>query len=179
MSESAPDDAISISDPDPAWPEMYTSESAVLSQAFKGRLRDIQHVGSTAVPGLAAKPIIDIMVALDDIVSDHDWIASAVRPLGYQNVPHDEDPRRLFFMKGMPRTHHLHVVRFGSWTYWKHILFRDFLIEHPVSAEEYECLKYVLAERCRDDRDAFVEGKEDFVDGILHRAVKERVIVPS
>ena len=147
-------DEISIIDYDPAWADVYVEESSRILKALRGRVWDIQHIGSTAVLGLAAKPIIDIMVAMDDIVASRDVIISEVAPLGYSNEPHADDSERLFFRKGMPRTHHLHVVRFRSWEYWRHIMFRDFLIDHPISAEEYECLKYVLAERYRTDREA-------------------------
>jgi GrpB-like predicted nucleotidyltransferase (UPF0157 family) len=169
-------DEVSISDYDIAWPALYAEEAACLCDAFGADQRDIQHVGSTAVPGLAAKPVIDIMVATGEIVQSRESIIIKVDPLGYVNVPHDEDPERLFFRKGDPRTYHLHVVKFRSWTYWKHIMFRDYLIDHPTSAEEYECLKLVLAERHRSDRDEYVRGKEPFVDMALWRAVKERVI---
>lgn len=172
-------DEISISDHNPAWADMYSEESGRIWNALRPRVRDIQHVGSTAVPGMAAKPIIDILVATDDIVSERDAIIGELVQLGYVNEPHEDDSERLFFRKGSPRTHHLHVVRFRSWAYWEHIMFRDFLIDHPLSAEEYECLKYVLAERHRTDREGYVNGKGPFVEGVLWRAVKERVIVPG
>ncbi len=173
------DEEISICDYDPDWARSYSEEASRIIGEIAPRIRDIQHVGSTAVPGLAAKPIIDIMVAMDEIVESRDAIIAAIACLGYVNVPHDEDAQRLFFRKGIPRTHHLHVVAFRSWTYWKHIMFRDYLIDHPISAEEYECLKLILAGRHRNDRESYVNGKEDFVEGVLWRAVKERLITPK
>jgi GrpB-like predicted nucleotidyltransferase (UPF0157 family) len=170
---------ILISDYDPDWARSYSEEARRIVDRLGPRIRDIQHIGSTAVPGLAAKPIIDIMVAMDEIVKIKDAIVADIAGLGYVNVPHDEDAQRLFFRKGTPRTHHLHVVAFRSWGYWQHIMFRNYLIEHPISAEEYECLKRVLADAHRNDREAYVEGKKDFVEGILWRATKDRLIVPK
>jgi len=171
-------DAIEVCEYDPAWPESFLAEKKVLVVAFGERAKDIQHVGSTAVPGLGAKPIIDILVAVEDLDRGKDQLAMLAR-LGYVHVPHDEDARRLFFYRGMPRQFHVHVVKFRSWTYWKHIIFRDYLLEHPTTLDEYQCLKIVLANRFREDRDSYVEGKADFIEMVMERAVKERLFYPN
>jgi len=173
-------DIIEVCEYDPQWPEMFRAEKALIDKELTGAVKDIQHIGSTAVPGLAAKPIIDILVAVE-FLEDVDCYAPGLFSIGYKNVPHDEDATRRFFMKGRPRTHHVHVVAYGSWTYWRHLLFRDYLLDHPTVCEEYECLKRVLANRHRDDRAKYLEGKSDFVEAIIVRAVRERLIyfVPS
>jgi len=171
-------DVIEVCEYDPAWPERFLAERKVLAAAFGERAKDIQHIGSTAVPGLGAKPIVDILVAVEALEQANDYRA-LLDQLGYVNVPHDEDARRLFFCKGAPRQFHLHVIKFRSWTYWKHIIFRDYLLEHPTTLEEYQCLKIVLANRFHDDRDAYVEGKADFIEMVMERAVKERLFYPN
>lgn len=168
-------DIIEVCDYDPGWPERFRAERGRIKEALGGVAKDIQHVGSTAVPGLAAKPIIDIMVAVEDL-SDMQKYFPGMASLGYTNIPHDEDAERRFFLKGMPRTHHVHVVTYGRWTYWKHLLFRDYLMDHPITLEEYECLKRILAKRFRDDREKYLEGKSDFIVSVMDRAVREKVI---
>ena len=168
-------DIIEIRDYDPEWPTVFRAEKGRIRAAFGGLAKDIQHVGSTAVPGLAAKPVIDILLAVEDLT---ETVAYLIRleELCYTYVPHNEDAERRFFLKGMPRTHHVHVVRFGGWTYWKHLLFRDYLLDHPSKVKEYECLKRILAEQFRDDRSRYVEGKSEFIESVIARAVKERAL---
>jgi len=168
-------DVIEIREYDPEWPTIFRAEKGRIRAAFGGLAKDIQHVGSTAVPGLAAKPIIDILLALEDLTETSAYLVR-LEELGYANVPHNEDAERRFFLKGMPRTHHVHVVRFGGWTYWKHLLFRDYLLDHPSTVKEYELLKRTLAERFRDDRSSYTEDKSEFIESVIAQAVKERVL---
>jgi len=163
-------------DYDPIWRELFLSEKARLEMAFKGIALEIRHIGSTSVPGLAAKPVIDILVAVE-AAFDADELMPVLATLGYVHVP-QEDGDRIFFRKGTPRTHHVHVVRAGSWAFFSHVWFRDYLVDHPSAAEEYELLKRVLAARHRSDRAAYVKGKDAMVSMILDRAAKERLIVP-
>lgn len=166
-------DAVIICDHDPRWMDDFHSEAARILDVMGPLALHIQHVGSTAVPGLAAKPVIDILVAVEDLQQREKFVR-LLDPLGYTNVPHD-DPGRLFFRKGMPRTHHLHLVKERSWDYWKHVMFRDYLIDHPSAAEEYECLKRLLVSKHSTERERYVEGKTDLIELILQRAVREQV----
>jgi GrpB-like predicted nucleotidyltransferase (UPF0157 family) len=170
------EDLVEIVDYDPVWRELFLVEKARLERAFMGLALGIEHIGSTSVPGLAAKPVIDILVAIEAAL-EADELVRVLATLGYVHVPQD-DRDRTFFRKGMPRTHHVHVVRAGSWAFFSHVWFRDFLVDHPSAAEEYELLKRVLAARHRSDRAAYVKGKDAMVSMILDRAVKERLIVP-
>ena len=179
MSEGAGvenDDLVEIMDYDPIWRELFLSEKARLEMAFKGIALEIRHIGSTSVPGLAAKPVIDILVTIGAAL-EVDKLVNVLVTLGYVQVPQD-DRDRIFFRKGMPRTHHVHVVRAGSWAFFSHVWFRDYLVDHPSVAEEYELLKRVLAARHSSDRAAYVKGKDAMVSMILDRAAKERLIVP-
>ncbi len=166
-------DLIEIIDYDPSWMDSYLQERPALVKALGHSALEIHHVGSTSVPGLAAKPIVDIMVASPDL-SNIDIFSVALMPLGYVFVP-QEDPERLFFRKGMPRTHHLHIVKIHSWAYWRHLWFRDYLIDHASTAEEYECLKRVLASRFKADREAYTKGKEAWVEMVMGRVARERL----
>ena len=158
---------------DPSWPAEYEAEARAIRAALDG-LADFElaHFGSTAVPGLAAKPIIDIML----ISADRSGWPALVEPierLGY--VFWADNPRRdrLFFVKGMPpfgtgRTHHLHVctpedARMA-------LVFCDHLRQHPEEAERYAALKRDLAARYPADRDAYTEGKARYVDDIVRKA---------
>ncbi|MCG7843990.1 MAG: GrpB family protein [Methanomassiliicoccales archaeon] len=159
-------DVIELSDPDPRWPVRFVHERDLL----KGTLGDIaitiDHIGSTAVPGLKAKPVIDIMLSVKDLELGE--VQGLLEAMGYVHVPIDE-MCRLFFRKGMPRTHHLHIVEFGGEEREKHLRFRDRLIAHPQEAAEYGSLKEELAKRFRYDREAYLRGKETFIQDILGR----------
>lgn len=150
-----------IAEPDPRWRDAFLSERERLTTALgEGAVR-IEHIGSTAVPGLAAKPVIDVMVAVR-VLGPPDRYLRHVAPLGYRHQPIGSEAR-LFFVKGAPRTHHLHIVKEGGEEMRRHLLFRDRLIACPQLADEYMALKRELARRFRDDRDAYVRGKSDFI----------------
>jgi GrpB-like predicted nucleotidyltransferase (UPF0157 family) len=159
-------DSIELSEPDPSWPERFDRERSLLKSSLEGIAIDIDHVGSTAVPGLKAKPVIDIMVSVKSLELKD--VQMKLEAMGYVHVPIDENGR-LFFRKGMPRTHHLHLVETDSDERDKHLRFRDRLIAHPEEAKEYQLLKEELAVRFRHDRDAYTRGKEKFIQDILGR----------
>jgi len=159
-------DTIELSEPDKSWPELFDRERALLRSLLGNIAIDIDHVGSTAVPGLKAKPIIDIMVSVKKL--DLREVHQKLRGLGYVHVPIDEKGR-LFFRKGMPRTHHLHLVELGSEERERHLRFRDRLIAHPEEAAEYQLLKEDLAMRFRYDREAYSQGKDALIQDILGR----------
>jgi GrpB-like predicted nucleotidyltransferase (UPF0157 family) len=172
---NADEDPIELRPYDPRWPDAFSEEAAALRAAIGGGLDlAIHHVGSTAIPGLSAKPIIDIIV-----VADRDrWPAliAPIEALGYAYWAGNPDPDRMFFVKGMPpfgagRTHHVHVRPAEALE--RHLRFRDFLIAHPDDAGRYERLKRELAERFRCDRDAYTEAKTTFVEEILAKAAIE------
>jgi len=157
-------DVIEIEDYDERWPEIFELEKRKILQVLGNLILDIQHIGSTAVPGMTAKPIIDILVAVEDMSSGIECDRKLIG-MGYRYVPYDEDSERLFFQKGMPRTHHVHIVRYGSPTYLKHIAFRDYIEQHKEVREEYDQLKRDLASNFRNDRRAYVEGKTSLSRG--------------
>lgn len=167
-------DEIEIVEPDPHWPGMFRVEAARLRRALDPALViDIEHFGSTAIAGLAAKPIIDILVTVRSIVAAQ----SAITPLlalGY--VFWEDNPRkdRMFFVKGMPphgerRTHHVHIMEPGD-ERQAQLLFRDYLRAHPDEARRYAALKRELAQRHRYDREAHTNAKNDYVASIMAKA---------
>lgn len=153
---------------DPRWPERFAAEAALLEEAIgPWVISGIHHIGSTAVPGLDAKPIIDILAgvrSLEQAKACFDPLAG----LEYLYAPYLSDEMH-WFCKPSPdrRTHHLHLVPIGSRRYRDELAFRNRLRANPQIAGDYAALKHSLAERFRDDREAYTEGKSDFVRTVL------------
>ncbi len=157
------------------WPREFDAERVRLEQVFKGVPVVVEHVGSTAVPGLGAKPIIDIMIGLLRL-EEAEVRAPALEQIGYEYVPaHElELPGRRYFRKvqGERRSHHLHAVVRGSEFWRRHLLFRDYLRQHDSTAVEYFELKQKLASMHRTNRRAYLEAKSDFIEAVLLKAAK-------
>ncbi len=160
---------------DREWPREFEREQSRLALVF-GKRAAIEHVGSTAVPGLAAKPIIDVMIGLRALPEAEGRI-SALEDLGYEYVPAYEValPDRRYFRKPKmpPRTHHLHCVVRGSAFWREHLLFRDYLRRHPEAAAAYASVKRELAERHGSNRKAYLAGKSPFIERVLALATDE------
>ncbi|MEU9741176.1 GrpB family protein [Micromonospora chersina] len=161
---------------DPSWPERYAEEAELLTRALAGSLLAVEHVGSTAVPGLAAKPVIDILAAVQDF-NEFPALVERLQKIGYTYTPESEadDPSRRVFRKGPEdltrlRTHHLHVTEQGS-DYWRRLVaFRDHLRANPEDAASYVTLKRELAARHAADPGRYTRDKRDFVREIERRA---------
>jgi GrpB-like predicted nucleotidyltransferase (UPF0157 family) len=156
---------------DPLWVSEYERERRRLLAAFGEVAIGSEHVGSTAIPGLRAKPVVDIMVGVRGLGEARSRVAT-IEALGYAYVPAFEQqiPERLFFRRGEPRTHHLHVVEPMSAFWEKQLLFRDYLrVRHDV-AERYGQLKDDLASKHGHDRDGYTRAKTDFILAVLEEA---------
>ncbi len=156
---------------DPSWPERYERERASIVEALGDVMEGvvhIEHVGSTAVPSLAAKPIIDIMIGVRELPVGEGCI-QPLESLGYEYRGEAGIPGRYYFRKGNPRSHHLHMVQHGTEFWQRHLLFRDLLRERPAVAREYAALKKELAAQYRTDRLAYTEAKTPFIDAALAR----------
>ena len=164
-------DPVEVVDYDPAWAGLFERERARLRAALGPLAAAIEHVGSTAVPGLAAKPVLDILVGAAPFPLLDDALA-ALAPLGYE-YRGDSVPGRQFFRTN-PRTRHLHVVAFGGEEWERLVLFRDYCRAHPEVAAEYEALKRRLATDHPDERARYTEGKNAFIQAVLRRARAER-----
>jgi GrpB-like predicted nucleotidyltransferase (UPF0157 family) len=169
------DPAVRIVEYDPAWPVMAAAEIARVGEALGGVATRIDHVGSTAVPGLAAKPIVDLQVSVREIEPTARY-ARTLEELGYLFAPDPESPDLHFFGRpaARPRTHHLHVCEVGSEHELRHLALRDYLRAHPEEAARYAALKRALVGRRPGDRLAYIEGKQDYVAALERRAVMFR-----
>lgn len=157
---------VTIAEYRPEWLEMFEDEKGALREALGEVAARIEHVGSTAVANLAAKPIIDIMVGLEDF-SNADNLVPVIEALGYEYVKKYEEvmPFRRFFIKEQSgvRTHQIHMVAEGGEFWDRLILFRDYLRENARAAAEYAALKKELAEREWEDVNEYADAKTEFV----------------
>jgi len=169
-------DSIELVPYDTQWPKMATLEIKKLHEILPANhIIDIQHVGSTAIPGMLAKPVIDIQIAVDCLNSIKQPAIDALKAIGYEYWHENPDPERMFFVKGMPpfgekRTHHVHIVEPGSKHWQSKILFRDYLIDHSEIAREYGQLKSKLANENTYDREQYTDAKTKFVNSVLSKA---------
>ncbi len=181
MTQDAPSLPIVIADYDPRWATMYAEESARIQNVIGEWLLDIEHVGSTSVPGLGAKPIVDIMPGLRSL-GDAPHVISAMEELGYQYFPEYEDelPERRYFVRppGPANRHrrlfHIHAVETTSAFWHRHLAFRDYMRAHAETAEEYAALKRRLAAEYGSDRVGYTEAKTEFITRIESLALTER-----
>jgi len=166
------DDRVVIVEYDPRWPAAFEQEKSAVCAALSVLPTDIQHIGSTAIPGLRAKPVIDLLVAVSGFAPVAEY-EQRLEPLGYVHIVQPNEPVRIFFRKGSPRTHHLHIVEDGSCEHHRLIRFRDYLLRHPETALAYEDLKRHLAVRFALDRPRYTESKTDFIQGVIALADAE------
>ncbi len=163
---------IEVVEYDPQWPEEFLKESQAISAVLKDQIVHIHHIGSTAVPGLKAKPVIDIMLEVKD-VETLDEYSAAMEGIGYTPKGEFGIPGRRFYLKGpYDRTHHIHAFNAGSPEVRRHIAFRDYLIAHPLVAKEYADLKVRCADECDNDIDKYCDLKHDFVVDHEQRALE-------
>jgi GrpB-like predicted nucleotidyltransferase (UPF0157 family) len=167
------DPAIRVVDYDPVWPEMAAAEIGRIEAVLAGVAVRVEHVGSTAVPGLTAKPVIDLQVSADALEPRARYVESLER-IGYLFAPDPQAPDFHFFGRPAerPRTHHLHVCAAGSDHERRHLALRDYLRAHPDEATEYAALKRDLAVRHPHDRLAYIDGKEQYVAALERRALE-------
>jgi len=168
---------IEVVDYDPAWISAFEKEAAILNAVFEQRVIKVHHVGSTAVPGLAAKPIIDILVVLDH-TDDINSFDRAMEDVGYRVRGECLDalipgtPGRFYFIKETNgvRSHHVHVCAKGHWEIFDKLAFRDYLRAHSNKATAYGELKRSIAARYRFDNIGYMRAKDNFVKSTLLEA---------
>src|SRR5262245_40721859 len=168
---------------DPRWPELFRLEKEHLLACLPSDLvRRVEHFGSTAVPGLWAKPIVDILVEVRDLGETRTRIAPILEAQGYEYFwrptrGDDGPPFYGWFIKRDAtgrRTHHIHMVEGTFREHWDRLLFRDYLIAHPEVALRYQQLKLELASRHSEDRLAYTHGKTRFIEAVTALARKEQ-----
>jgi GrpB-like predicted nucleotidyltransferase (UPF0157 family) len=166
------DPAVRIVEWDPAWAVVAAEEARRIGAAVGEAGVRVEHVGSTAVPGLAAKPIVDLQLAVVE-VGRRDLYVGQLEGIGYLFVPDPDSPEFHFFAKpaARPRSFHLHVCAAGSADERRHLAVRDYLRAHPEEAADYEALKREVAARHPGERLAYIAGKEEFVAALERRAL--------
>jgi len=174
---------VEIIDYDPQWPLLYEKEKRLILDVIGHIVVRIEHIGSTAVLGLGAKPTIDIMVAVNHL-KDAERCIEPLQRIGYEYQPKHEVsmPERRFFRKGHPpkeQHYHLHMVELTS-DFWKrHVSFRDYLRTHPKVAQEYCELKKALADKYGSDRESYNEAKTSFIESVLAKADVEKTCITN
>lgn len=169
---------IEIIDYDPRWPATFAAEAQRIREALGTVACRIDHVGSTSVPGLAAKPVIDISVSVQAL-QPMDPYRDPLHAIGYTHVPHPDDSFAPFFHRPAqwPHTHHIHVCEHGGLEERRQLAFRDFLRDHPDVAKVYADTKRGLAPSASaatfDSRNAYADAKSSFIEPIIRRALEE------
>ncbi|MED4907449.1 GrpB family protein [Brevibacillus centrosporus] len=158
---------------EPEWVLLFEELRTFILPVVRDIIVSIEHVGSTSVPGLAAKPIIDI----DVVVRTQEGVLSAIQGLASLGYVHEGDlgvsGREAFIPPSDVKWHHLYVCTYDNAEYKRHILFRDYLRSHPEEAKKYGELKLELAQKYVNDRIAYTEAKGQFVNRVLNRVINE------
>jgi GrpB-like predicted nucleotidyltransferase (UPF0157 family) len=156
----------------PIWKEEFLKEAEKLQDIFGSLATRIHHIGSTSVPGLAAKPIIDILIETEDL-QKVDELNSKMEMIGYHPKGENGIKNRRYFQKdGVMRTHHVHVFPKGHEEVIRHLAFRDFLRAQPETAKQYGMLKQSLASQYPYDIEKYIEGKSPFIKKTESLALK-------
>lgn len=152
------------------WENQFHEEAEKIRNIMKDEIIHIHHIGSTSIPGICAKPIVDMLVEVKDISKIGEYIDD-MSELGYIARGEWGIVGRRYFIKGLyERTHHVHVYQVGNPEIKRHLLFRDYLIEHPKEAKQYERLKKMLAVKYRHNAAGYMDGKDLFIKDIDRKA---------
>ncbi len=154
-----------------SWPEAFQEEKEQLKTIFGDRLLAVHHIGSTSVPGLSAKPILDILPVVDSLDGIEAFDA-AMEQIGYEAKGEFGMSGRRYYRKGGDnRTHHIHLYADGNPEIIRHVVFRDYLRQHPEEVEAYSTIKERLAHQYPEDISAYIAGKDSFVKTMEQRAL--------
>lgn len=158
---------------DPHWPILYEKEMKLIRGVLGRRISAIEHIGSTAVPNLGGKNIIDIMIGIGG-ADEANGCLPLLESIGYRDVT-PQNNKDWFYCLGKGQHgvgYHLHLVKFDSECWKKHVIFRDFLRKNPQVAQEYYDLKKELAARYGADRLGYTEAKSTFIESVLVKGVR-------
>lgn len=164
---------VEVVPPNPTWREEFEAESRRIAVVMGENIVAIHHIGSTAIPGIYAKPVIDFLIEVKDII-ETDTQTAAVAALGYEAMGEFGLPGRRYFRKEQPsgiRTHNVHTYETGSPEINRHLAFRDYMIAHPDIAQQYSELKRELAKKYPQDIEGYMDGKDEFVRMVEKKAL--------
>lgn len=159
----------------PEWPEEFRKEAARVTAAAGSNVITAHHIGSTAIPGIYAKPVLDLLLVVQS-VDALDVRQPEMEALGYEARGEYGIPGRRFFRRDNAagdRTHHIHAFEAGSPQIARHLAFRNYMIAHPETAQEYSDLKRELAAKYPNDIEAYMDGKDIFIQEIDRRAARQ------
>jgi GrpB-like predicted nucleotidyltransferase (UPF0157 family) len=159
----------------PNWKQDFAEELKLVADALGNNVIKIHHIGSTSIPGIYAKPIIDMLVEVANI-DQVDAFNPPMIALGYEVMGEHGIPGRRFFMKEINqiRTHHIHAFKVGSHDVERHLAFRDYMILYPESAQKYSELKQDLAKKFPNDIESYMDGKNGFIKNMEKHALAWR-----
>jgi GrpB-like predicted nucleotidyltransferase (UPF0157 family) len=160
----------------PRWRDAFEAEAKRVAVALGGNVAAIHHIGSTAIPNIYAKPVVDLLVEVRDI-TEVDGQSSAMQSLGYEVMGEYGIPGRRYFRKDTHegiRTHNIHAFEAGSAEVERHLAFRDYMVAHPADAQRYSELKRRLAEEHPQSMDGYMDGKDGFIKEMDRRAAQWR-----
>ncbi|MCY7568021.1 GrpB family protein [Bacillus safensis] len=150
------------------WVKEFESEKKQIIEVIGKYIVNVHHIGSTAVNGLSAKPIIDIAIEINHFL-DGEQCVTALQGLGYSYRGTNVLPERHYFSKGEPRTHQIHMYQTGNRYLLEQINFRDYLRSNELARSEYQQLKLNLSRVNKNDKHKYAEGKTEFVKSILDK----------
>ena len=161
---------------DPRWRDAFEAEAKRVAAALGENVVAVHHIGSTAIPDIYAKPVVDLLVEVGD-VNEVDGRSSAMEALGYEVLGEYGITGRRYFRKDSRegiRTHHVHAFEAGSAEAERHLAFRDYMIAHPLDAQRYSELKRKLAQEHPQSFDGYMDGKDGFIKELDRRAARWR-----
>ncbi len=161
----------------PAWKHEFECEAEKIARALGEIAVSVLHIGSTAIPGIFAKPIIDFLLEVEELVKLDDK-NSSMKELGYEAMGEFGIQGRRYFRKDNAsgvRTNQVHAFKAGSSEVARHLAFRDYMIAHPLEAQAYSTLKQQLAREHSDDIEAYMDGKEMFIKEYEGKAIAWRL----
>ena len=159
---------------DQTWQNDYKNEEKLLKKVLKDEIIEIHHIGSTSIPGLQAKPVIDILIVINDL-KKIDKIEEKLKKYDYENRGQQGVEDRYFFAKGPEeaRSHYIHFTEPNSATYYNQIYFKKYLLEHPEYIKKYCELKQELASKYANERPKYTKGKNEFITDVIKKAHEE------
>ena len=158
----------------PEWRNLFKAESQTISNILGQNIVGVHHIGSTAIPYIYAKPIIDLLVEVNNI-EDIDRHNKDMKQIGYQAMGEFGINGRRYFRKDNAsgiRTHHVHIFETSSPQVKRHIAFRDYMLAHPSDAKQYSDLKRKLAQQFPYDIESYMDGKDEFIKNIDRLAAR-------